>query len=593
MSEVQQNIDTDLVIFGSTLAGSYSEPMTPPGFRIRKRAGNWVYWEFMGHEARGRQAQIDKYENSYAGWASTTADSRFRGYLFNPLAITRASQSFGGTAGDGPVVYADGGTAFGLVMAQGSTANRCLATGITSVSPAPFYATYDPGATITAIMVGPVNSTNRVLIGREGTTIDVHSAVGTTTATSHSNLSSCWGGAVSPTDSANAGVPAWLFYANGGIWKLSTAVAANTAPTQTWANVNDGGCVLGFDTLEESPFGNRMYMLIPLTDQTHSAWHTRGSNPVLCKLAHINEDGVDLVNVQLPMAGVHFGRLWQRKAVVSDGNRVILYNGKTAWDANIFAALSLPSSSYKANVVGLGGDESSLRALVQIMTTGGVGTLQKWEYNERQASWTPVSGTTADISIAASSDASPYVIDRHSVNYGPSIPYSSVKSLEWVSMYNTGDVTWDRQFVTPRGVNPYIQYQGIQSIESSGIHTYPAWIMPGNLAGHPSITTEVDGRLLDLDSSAGSSVLYEQATRASTSNVMTFTNTPIKRTFTQGDGVLNRVYHPASSPAWFLLQQRLTLTSGTSATGPNAANLITRGVTFLDDVIKTPGETGI
>lgn len=582
-------IDTPLTIFGQTVSGSYAEPLNPPNFRVISRRGNYVVWEIVLDEVRGPQNQDDNFERGYAGWSQSTADPRFRGHLINPIATTRQSQSFGGTAGNGPVVWVN--TPDATVIAKGTTANRCLA----SAGPGLTYVTYNPGSAISSLMYGPLAGlTSYVLIGRTGATIDVHSTLGTSVGTmtgGGSSLTACWGGAVSPTDSATAGTPAWLFYANNGIWKLSIGAAITDAPTQTQFNVPDGGCVLGFDTLEKSPFGNRMYMLLPLSDRTVSCWNALATiGPT--RLASVDVDGADLVEHPLPMRGIIYGRLWQRRAVVSDGFRVIQFDGEEAKDLSIFAKVYLASSSYSIRVVGLGGDDSSLRALVQIGDNGGAAnfTLQEWEYNEDTRGWSPVTKQSVPITVDSNAGigGAPFDPAYQSVYHGPNLPYSRIHATSYVAMNNGSEVTWEYRKVWPRGSNPNFHFQ---SFETSSVHTWPQWRLPGDLAGPPFVIAQVDGRMLDLeDGGTGATALVEIAKQSSaTSSALSFTSTPISRSFKQAEELRGRVYEPQEVYALHALQVRETLTAGSGATkSPDGLPLKIKGVSFLDGNVRSP-----
>lgn len=591
-NEAVQYTDAPLNIYGSTIAGTFADPLTPPGFRFRnppnfKRelAGKVVCWEFpLGQDNRGPQAQSDTYVKAYAGWSQTDLDTRFRGYLFNVQAVTTESQF--ASVSDGPVVFCDSNSSsFGTVLAQGSTANQCLATASVSGSDDPTYVTYNPGSAIYSLAVGPLNSTNRLLVGRTSATIDVHSATGTTAGTMHANLTGCWGMALSPTNATTPGTPTWVFGANGGIWVLASNVAITTAPTQTMSNVNDGGAFLGFETLENTPMGNRLYFLMPLVDRSTSAWGASGTVPAPCKLMSVNVDGLDLQEHQLPMTGIIYGRLWQRRVVVSDGQRVIAYDGKNATDLNIFGSAK-PASGKKLLVEGIGGDHSALRVTVTgLPTISATGKVQDWEFDEAGRRWAPVS-KLRNPSSASLSSASPFDADDVYLLHGPQTPYSRWLGYQFQAEYNDTVVRWARQFIPPRGINPFLTYPS-NTTETSGDLITPIWSLPGSTAGHPSLIAEIDGRLIDFGTSTTNSVKVVAKTQTSTTDNAPATGA-LTRTFVPTEAVLDRIYKPyRNDSVFYRIQFQITVT-----TGANGVPIMVRGFTCLDDVIRSPEEVG-
>lgn len=581
-------------IYGSTLVGSYAERLSPPGFRERPLLRNnklyriAIPWELTLDDFRGQQAQVDKYEKSYAGWSQSTADLRFRGYLFSPVTTTRDTQAFASSAGDGPVVWCDAGT-LGTVVAQGSTANQCLAVANVSVTPAPNYKTYTPGSAISCLMAGPLNSTLSLLVGRTSATIDVHTTVGTSAGTMSASLNPAWGGALSPLNATTPGLPTWLFYANAGIWSLASNVAIGTAPTQVLSGLNNGGCVLGFETLEKSPLGNRMYLLIPKAPGlTVSAWHTRAASPSPCLLFSVNEEGTDLQQHQLPLNGVLWARLWQRKVVVSDGSRVLAFDGAKATDLNIFGAPSLNTTNVKPLCVGLGGDDSSLIATTYIrQLSDSAFAIQRWEYSEDLGDWSPISAKGAIISSLSVSDASPYVLDNNMLCYGPNLPYSRANAYNWTCIYNSANVTWDYQFSWPRGVNP--QLLGT-SKETSGVHLTPKWTLPGTLAGHPFVIEEIDARQVDIDAGGSTATVQVEVATEAASTSLSFTN-GLTRTFAATEAIRGRYQRFDNNvDALHRLYARVTTAVSSGGGSPNGANVVLRGISFLDNVVRSPNQ---
>src|SRR5688572_20424947 len=122
--------------------------------------------------------------------------------------------------------------------------------------------------------------------------------------------------------------------------------------------------------------------------------------------------------------------------------------------------------------------------------------LQRWEFNEEIDCWAAISAFGVAINTVLISDRAPYLISKTTVNYGPNTPYSRANAYNWLCIYNTANVTWDRQFSPPRGVNPAL---GFVTAESTSAHTFPQWLLPGKLAGHPSVIEEIDARMADID----------------------------------------------------------------------------------------------
>lgn len=581
--------DAAVNIYGSTISGSYAEALSPPNFRILSQKEGMTTWEIRGDDHRGRQSQADKLEKAYAGWASTTAERRWRGYLNLPMSVTSESQAFGGTAGRGGVYFTNYGSLH--VVAQGTTANRCLGEDSTDYQVAlanPYFgAAYSPGSAIAALMTGPMGGlTSRLLIGRTGATIDIHDTLGTSAATMHANLTFCCGGAITGTNAQYPGVPAWVFLANNGLWSISVNETVTNAPTQTWDDLPNGGCVLGntFETLLNAPAGNRMYMLLPTTNLTTTAWDisTALATPAFTRLASANVDGTDVQYHEIESPGLIGGRLWRRYAVVFDPKNVIAYDGKNGNNLGIFDNFSTTSTSMY--VVGIGGDDSHLRALVQ-----NVSDLQWWEYNEASRGWLPVSGTFTSPSGVTVSDTPDYVIANRRIHYGPQLPYAKRTGNSYVSLYNSAEVTWARQHIPPLGLNPALAYQGSaigsHDFAGSAVDTSPAWILPGRLAGHPFEITQIDARLMDLEAGGtDASAKFEVAVHTTTNQGLSFTNTPLVRTFSASEGVAARTYNPPAGTKLYRLQIRETLTQGTAVNKtPNGANWIIRGVSYTNE----------
>lgn len=572
-------IDGNLNIYGSTLSGSFAEPLGGLNFRILSSAAGKVTWELTLDENRGPQAQSDRLEKSYAGWSSSTADARFRGYVINPLKLSSYTLGSGASS--------DGGSLFGtnfdttFVMAQGSTANSSLWKETSTTDPTPSAVTYSPGAQIMCLLSGPLNSTNSVIIGRSGTTTDVHTTLGTSAATMHTDLNGMVGGALSSVNSTNPGVPVWIFKTNTGLFTLASNVAANTQPTSVATVLPTGGTVFGFETLEKSPFGTRMYFI----------GSTNGRN----KLLHCNAEGTDILDIPLSLSTLNGGRLWQRNFVGHDLVRITRFDGERETDLNIFSNIAADSDK-KLAVLGLGGSDASLRALVQTwdLNTAASSTLQWWEYMAPTNSWLPVSATFTPYNPTTVSDGAFYLNGLLNVTSGQyNFPYSKQTGACYVKMHKTNDEAFAYQLVNPQGINPFNAYRktgssdnASKAFETSSVHTRPAWIPPGKLAGHPFEINQVDGRLMDIEAGGSdATVKFEIAMHSSTSQALSFTNTPLSVTFSAGQGVKGRVYNPPAGTRLHRLQVRETLTQGTGETNktPNGAYAVIRGTSYVTE----------
>jgi hypothetical protein len=318
-----------------------------------------------------------------------------------------------------------------------------------------------------------------------------------------------------------------------------------------------------------------MYMLLPIAhNRTTSAWHVN-TTTAPCELWSCNAEGTDMQFHKLPMAGIYFARLWQRKVVCSDAQRILAYDGETAADLNIFAS---PAGGTKHLVTGLGGDDSSLLADV---------ARQYWEFNEASHGWLPVSKQNAAVSISSVSDTGPFAINVVTTLLGPNMPYNRYNGTLWRAVYDTANNTWDYQGFYPRGVNPLLVGA---TLESSSIDTRPALSLPHRHSGHPFIIEEIDGRLVDVDIGGTSAQVQVDVAGQETNTSLSFTNA-ITATFTKAEAISGRRRSfPNNRTMANRLQTRTTLTSGT--TSPNGANVVYRGITLLDRALygKSPAE---
>ncbi len=146
----------------------------------------------------------------------------------------------------------------------------------------------------------------------------------------------------------------------------------------------------------------------------------------------------------------------------------------------------------------------------------------------------------------------------------------------------------------PNGINPFNAYRqtgasvnASKAFANSAVHTFPVWVPPGKLSGHPFDIEYIDARQLDLEAGGSDATIkVEVAVSTSNSATLSFTNTPYSVTWAASFGVKERVYRPpAGKGRLYRLQIRETLTQGTGETNktPNGAYLITRGCSYLDE----------
>ncbi len=579
-------------VYGSTGFGSFVEPLADASFRIlseRTVGGKrQVHWELRQDENRGPQAQVDSFEKGYAGWSSSTADPRFRGYIINPLKTTYTVMSLA-SGGAGYVYGADLGGV--TVIATGSGANTMykvtdMATGI------PTAVTYNPGAAVTGMFSGPLGGVNRLFVGRQATTTDLHTVVGTSAATMHADFNSMWGGDLSPINASTPGVQNWLFYCGTTLKSQPiSAATGDAAPTPyPLSNIPGGGVVYGFETLEKSPKANRFYMGWPRLSST--------SRTDVYRLVDVNAEGTDPQETKLSLGRIKGGRFWNHVWVGHDDVRVVGFDGATETDFNAFTNVAADSDK-GYTILGLGGSAATLRMCVLKSDYNSVSNvrIQWWEFMDKTKSWLPVSEDIVPYLVTAASswgaDGSIYDSGQTiGAPYATSMPYGLNSGFTYIHLQKTSDTAFAHQLSTPPGINPFNAYRKTGSSTNSSrafsnsVHTFPVWLPPGKLGGHPFDIEEIDGRLLDIGAGGSDATIkIEVAVQTSAATALSFTNTPFSVTFSAAQGVTSRVYRPPSKQRLYRLQERMTLTQGTAETNktPNGAYLITRGVSYVDE----------
>lgn len=612
--QVAPNVSAN--VYGSTLSGSFAEPLEPPNFKwvdppwgalAKSLSGKIGFWEVVIEDLRGPQSQDGKFNKTYAGWSTGSLDCRFCGYAIAPLKVSY--KSF--TSGAGTYYTGFAGVNFDtvFVMAGGDTANTSLFKETSNSDPTPVAVVYNPGSEINGLGTAPIGGATaalRLFILRQGASVDVHSAAGTSLGAMNASLSPAYGMALSPVNAATPGTQTIGFLANGGLWTTPITAAIGTAPTQTLSNLPNGGTMLGFETLEKSPYGNRCYMLLPEVNVAGPA--TRFT--VRLRVAHVNVEFVDLEWIQTDLAYCRGGRLWQRNLILHDYQRVVRFDGERAWDLGIFNNIAA-NSNIKWTVVQVGGSDTSLRVLVQKydISSYSASTLQWWEFMPQTNSWTPVSEeiVPTGFSIPIDGDAF-YTVGLTTVNRGFYAPWSKQTGACYVYLEKTNDQSFAYQLVPPQGVNPYNTYRKTGTTDyasrafTNGSQTLPRWTLPtpprtlstSPATGHPLLVDEIDLRLTEPDGGGTSDayVKVEVANQAKTSYSFPTTNA-LKYTATAVEPILERrrTFYDVNEPMQ-KLQLRISTgqdTGQTNKTG-NALPIVIRGHVCYDDIPRTYNE---
>lgn len=597
----QDYFEGALNIYGATLNASFQEPLTPPNFKWitnpdlpRNMQGKVRFWQITIDEARGGMAQDDDYQRSHAGWATSSCDPRFRRHLILPLKTTSTS-GFGSDTGNHPTFWTNINGV--LVMTAGKNANLSLVKENTGADPTPVVVTYTPGATITSLQAVPTGGTAiRLVIGREGTTTDVHSSAGTSLGTMHTDFNSLWGMCLGPLNASAPGVPMLIGYANTGIYVLSSASAIGTQPAKT-LTAPSGGAILGLETLLKSPWGNRVYMLWPTPGTSSASGWDSTTNPSRFKAVHINDEGLDPQEIKWSLTSIKGGRLWQRRLVCHDFVRVVAYDGEQEEDLRIFNNVAA-NSDIKYSVVGIGGDDATLLARVFAYDSVSTGDFfQWWQYMPQTKSWSPCSKKITPNIFVTVSDSGNYNPSAGASWYGPNLPWSSQTGAVYHNIFKTSDTQFDWMILPPSGVNPYNLYRQTgaaasfsTAFEASGAHTFPKWTLPTD--GYPSALDEIDMRLADIDGGGASdaTVIIDVATQSSATPGLSFSNN-IQRQFVSGEAIAGRTRTDMRSVREFFqkLQVKATLQQATGETNktPNALPIILRGHVCLDGIPRT------
>ncbi len=603
-NQVQDYYQGSLNIYGATLNATFQEPLAPPGFKWvtnpdmpRSMQGKVRFWQITIDETRGGMAQDDDYQRAYAGWSSSTCDARFRRHLILPLKTTETS-GFGSSSGNNAVFWTNFNGVF--VMTGGSNANLSLFKETSSSDPTPAAVTYTPGAAICSLQSVPTGGTSiRLVVGREGTTTDVHSTAGTSIGTMHTSFNSLWGMCTSPLNASAPGVPMLIGYANTGIYVLSSASAIGTAPTQT-LTAPGGGAILGLETLIKSPWGNRVYMLWPKPGTTTSGFADGGSVAYSrFEAVHINDEGLDPQVIKWSLDQIKGGRLWQRRMVCHSAVRVVAHDGESEEDLRIFNNIAA-NSDIKYQVIGLGGDDATLLARVfaydEASTTD---FLQWWQYMPQTKSWTPISAKNTTFGTVTVSDSGVYGLTAIVGPTGPSLPWSSQTGAIYHRVIKSSDAQFDWMILPPSGTNPYNLYRQTgasarfsKPFETSGTHTFPAWTLPTD--GYPNALDEIDLRLADIDGGGtDAQVLIDVATQSGATPGLTFSNN-ISRAFRSSEAIAGRTRTDMRNLREFFqkLQVKATLSQSLNETNktPNALPIILRGHVCLDGIPRTYNE---
>ena len=215
----------------------------------------------------------------------------------------------------------DGGTARWLV-AGGDVQDKCLFAMGSSLTTQ----TYNPGANIISLTTVKIaTNTERVIVGREGTTAQVLTSFGgtpTVSGTMHANTSSLWGAIRTTLNSTTPGAENILLYCNGGLYILSSTAAISDAPTAVLTNWPNGGYAVGIVTLTTNNVA-LAYWAHPLNSSSTSV--LTDGKPI--KIVSTNLEGLDPKEVDMGMPFLIHALKWRNGIVGTDGKQVIWNNG--------------------------------------------------------------------------------------------------------------------------------------------------------------------------------------------------------------------------------------------------------------------------
>jgi hypothetical protein len=341
-----------------------------------------------------------------------------------------------------------------VIAGGGSTANQALfklgnASNLISVTAL----TYTPGSVITCLAtIQQETAVDRLLVGRAGAAPQILSGLDDSTpvtdATMHANLTPCWGMIASPLNSTTPGAGTNLFYANNGIWVLSTTATPGTAPTQALSNWPDGGYALDKLMIEGSV--HRAYWYRP--DEDLGTTHVLApANSTTGHIISTNFEGLDPQVVETALDFLIHAMVWRNGLVYTDGQTAIWHNGQEinlGWNRDRRLADDRQAHIVYFEVI----KERLLAKVAETDADGNVQAVYYEEYIPEENAWYRITkavdpGTTTRPGVAPAGRSAVY----HSADSTESATFGN--RLFWYQ--GSGTEGWYSISILPPATNPF------------------------------------------------------------------------------------------------------------------------------------------
>ena len=490
------------------------------------------------------------------------------------------------------VAYVRGDTD-GVIAGSGDTADQCLFrlendSGANGHVMKVTALTYTPSSVIQSLAgIHQDTVTDRLMVGRTSGAPQILSALNndapTVDATMHASLTPCWGMINSPLNSTTQGAGTNIFYANNGIWTLSTTAGTGDAPTQVLEELPDGGYILGKLQIEGSV--HRIYLFLPHEDlaTTHVLEVTAGK---MGYILSINFEGSDPQLLDLGLEVLTHALIWRDGIVGTDGLNVIWHNGQKI---NLGRSRARKNGSDRqTNIVSLAVVDDRLLAYVG-ETDGSSNVQGAWweEYIPEENAWYRLTasidpGTTTRPIVAYSGTTAVY----HSVD--PEEAATFGHRLFWYMP--TGTESWRSITLLPSVVDPFY-WQNLSEIRryfaTSGSGETPVYHL---FSGFPKAVTDItyQGELKGEDSKVRVDIASQ------TGSAMSFSGNQYAE-FKEDDDWRNHRWINPSPELLDRLQFKFTVTQGTSGTGvtrttPNALPMTIGFYVYMDRQYRHPTE---
>ena len=626
-NEVSEYVGTGVNLYGSAIATSAQEALEGATFRD---VTSWFYHtetDFNGNRVRVgvdpalvriTQIRITDLRN---GWgqsddrlmtATSTAYQAQRRHMLLPPKVTQATLASAGP-GNGCLFHCWFGTEKKLLMGGGTETNFALFTETSSVDPTPAAVTYDPvGCNVVSISAGVLNNTDeRPIVGHDTNVVARYFDANLAASTAmHANSADLWGSARTNINATTPGLGGNILYAggNGGastanIYYLAENAAVAGAPTATLTGIPAGGAVLGVEALQKN-WLNRIYMWWPLSNQASSGIQLG----VPGQMVSLNLEGTGPELVPTTLSRCYFGFFSNKTLVQSDGVRMVAFDGETERDLHILKGRE-SNSNFRWGVSGGFDHEGSIYAyVVRFDLTVGAGTvgasvLTLERFFPESDTWVPVTGTWGTGSASGATERE-MIYGRVDFlhNVGMSMPWSKQTGFAHLNMRNSNK--WDRTWLAPEGVNPFLHYnktgsgnEGAQEWAAQAVWTSDKFpITPYH--GFPSVWLGCSAAEMDIAAGGTGSggtpakVTMEGAVQDGTTHTFTGAQSEVFDA-TEPIDTLTRWWGD-NTDAWTLGRVRITIDqdSTTAFKTPNALPAVFYSMTFLNGVVQSPTDMG-